>query len=176
MTTLRSAPPLAGALLALLLLAGCSSAEPTVVDTTDDVAETPTDTAAEEPTEELDACAALEGVDLAVLLGETVGEIQAGSTCRVSPDDAMSAASITLSVFESGGEQSIANQRGLLEVTSEPALGDEAFLANTALAKGLDIRVGDQHVSIRVHRQVGGAVGDTELIAVGETALAHLGW
>lgn len=170
---MKNAIPLS--LLAVLLLAGCASPTPPPTEVPIE-AEVPVDPAPDAPAVEVDSCAALEGVDLAMLLGEPVGEVQTGSTCRVSAESAMSAASIVVSVYPTGGEHSMRMQRDLLDVTSEPDLGDEAFLADTALAKGLDIRVADQHVSLRVHQQVDGPISDDEFVAVGETVLANLGW
>jgi hypothetical protein len=47
------------------------------------------------------------------------------------------------------------------------------------LAKGFDVRVADQHLSLRVYRHQSSGVAQAdgpELIAVGEAAIANLGW
>lgn len=167
------------AIAALLALGGCSASEPTFDP--DPVAEAPQKqpaegSAPEAPREIIDVCAALSGVDLEVLMGEEMAEPSGESgACTAEATAAMSAARIHV-LANVDGARSYENQKSLLTVTAElDAPGDEAFLGDTALAKGLDVLSGGHHLSVRIHRQSSPITGD-ELIAVAQAVLRNLGW
>lgn len=166
------------AVVALFAITGCGTPEPTFDP--ESVAEVPADVPAEsEPEEEpvvIDACAALTGLDLAALMGEPVDAPTGGSNaCTVKATAALSAATLHVQANEDG-ERAYENQKALLTVTQElTSPGDEAFFGDTALAKGLDVLAGGNHLSVRIHRQASPITG-AELVVVAETVLTNLGW
>jgi hypothetical protein len=166
------------ALAALIALTGCSTPEPTFDP--DSVADVPADAPTDaDPADEpvfIDVCGALGGLDIAALMGEQMdaptGE---GSACTVKATAAMSAATLHVQANEDG-TRTYENQKALLTVTEElTSPGDEAFLGDTALAKGLDVLAGGHHLSVRIHRQ-SSPITSGELVSVAETVLTNLGW
>lgn len=166
------------AIVAMLALSGCSTPEARFDP--ESVAEVPLEAPADAgPAEEpvlIDACAALTGVDIAALLGEPVDAPTGGSSaCTVKATAAMSAASLHIQANEDG-THTYENQKALLTVTQElTSPGDEAFLGDTAMAKGLDVLADGHHLSVRIHRQ-SAPITAAELVAVAEAVLTNLGW
>lgn len=126
---------------------------------------------------EVDACAALAGVDLEALVAEPVAAPEAstdimGSNCVVDPV-ADTSAGLRLVVSGQEPASNFANQREVLGVDSEvTGLGDEAFHTGPYLF----VLRGDTLVFVQVVRDAaaGAGVDDAELEAAMATILGNL--
>ena len=129
------------------------------------------------PTGDVDACAALAGVDLEALVAEPVTPPESsvdmmGASCTVDPVGD-SSAGLRLIVTDQSPAENFENQREVLGVDSElDGLGDEAFHTGPYLF----VLDGDRLVFLQVVRDAatGAGVDDAELEATMRTVLANL--
>ncbi|HEU4807906.1 MAG TPA: hypothetical protein VFT01_06550 [Homoserinimonas sp.] len=178
------------ALALAAMLSACSGGGPVdgSVDGSVDGGSTVGEEAAEPETEpvspadeapEAEACALLDGIDIAVLLGEAPGEqSDSGGICKITAASADSAGAIIVqAVAAPKGAEYYARDKELLGSDGEIAgLGDAAHYAGPYRVNVLS---GDNYLIVQVIRELFGDVerlDDALLMEATRTALANTGW
>jgi hypothetical protein len=161
-------------------LGGCSAAEPVeeAPPPATEVDAEPIVPADEEPTE-ASACALLDGIDIATLLGEAPGETtDSGGVCKIKAADAASAGAIIVQAVNAPqGTEYYERDKELLGSDGEIAgLGDAAHYAGPYRVNVLS---GGNYLIVQVIRELFSDVerlDDALLMEATRTALANTGW
>lgn len=162
------------------VLGGCSAAEPVeeAPPPATEVEEQPVTPVDDEPAE-VSACALLDGIDIATLLGEAPGETtDSGGVCKIKAADAASAGAIIVQAVNAPqGSEYYERDKELLGSDGEIAgLGDAAHYAGpyrvNVLSRG-------NYLIVQVIRELFSDVerlDDVLLMETVRTALANTGW
>jgi hypothetical protein len=162
------------------VLGGCSAAEP-VEEAPPPATEVETEPVApvdDEPAE-ASACALLDGIDIATLLGEAPGETtDSGGVCKIKAADAASAGAIIVQAVNAPqGAEYYERDKELLGSDGEIAgLGDAAHYAGPYR---VNVLAGDNYLIVQVLRDLFGDIerlDDALLMEATRTALANTGW
>ena len=161
-------------------LGGCSAPDP-VEEVPPPVSNVETEpaTPADDAPAETRACALLDGIDIAALLGEAPGETtDSGGVCKIKAADAASAGAIIVQAVNAPqGAEYYERDKELLGSNGEIAgLGDAAHYAGPYR---VNVLAGDNYLIVQVFRELFSDVerlDDALLMEATRTALANTGW
>lgn len=160
------------------VLGGCSAASPAEEAPPPPASEAEPVTPVEEP-EEMSACALLDGMDIAALLGEAPGETtDSGGVCKIAAAAADSTGSILVQAVAAptGGEYYERDKKLLGSDGEISGLGDAAHYAGPYR---VNVLAGDNYLIVQVLRDLFGEIerlDDAQLMEATRTALANTGW